>query len=133
MPLLYFSEYLSNKINLRLVKVKILSSLLGSLPVGNLFKVQKHYASVGDGCRKSTACITCSGAPLYIYQIMGLSVLHAHAKERLPEDVQHGVAKTPYFLDLHLLWSRIQLTGRKLDVYVHMHTARGARVIVNTC
>lgn len=45
------------------------------------------------------ACITCSGAALYIYKIMGLSVLHAHAKERLPEDEQHGVAKTSDFLD----------------------------------
>lgn len=85
--------------------------------MGSLFKVQKHYASVRDDCRKSTACITCLEAPLYIYQIMGLSVLHVHAKERLPEDIQHGAAETPDFLDLHLLWSRRQLTGRKPDVY----------------
>lgn len=99
----------------------------------SLFKVQKHNASVGDGCRKSTACITCAEAPLYIYQIMGLSVLHAHAKERRPEDIQHGAAKTPDYLDLHLLWTRIQLTGRKPDVHVHIQTARSTGIINSSC
>lgn len=55
---------------------------------------------------KNIACIMCSEAPLYIYQIMGLAALNT-AKEHVSRDTQRSAAESADLLNLHLLWTRI--------------------------